>query len=496
MPFSNTASLQLLAEVQKDLRAYAEDLKQRALAEGIKYEGVTVPEKLWDLFVPTYMNTAETTMQIMEDGTTFVLTGDIEAMWLRDSALQVYHYLPAARGSEAVKLAIRGLLLRQMQYILYDPYANSFNLTENDQHWDEDIPAQKPAVWEQKYEIDSLCYPFFLLDHYVSELGDRTILDEPLVQAAWATVVRLWILEQRHEENSFYYFIRHGVPEQDTLSHEGQGYPHASDVGLTWCGFRPSDDACTYPYLIPANLFAAHVLNKMVDLFDASEEVIGQVGAAALYAETGADLTRGPERVEGYEPEQGGYAAGEFAARVLADEPSLAKLKVQASRLAEEIRAGVEAAGIALHPIYGEIYSYETTGLGEQLLMDDANIPSLLALPYLDILAKNDIRYRRTRKFILSLENPYYFEGSVARGIGSPHTPEDYIWHIALNVQALTSTDPEEIQGVLEMLANSDADTGWMHEGFHKDDPTQFTRPWFAWSNSMLAANLQDLYLR
>ncbi len=492
MPFSHTASPALLAEVQKDLRAYAEDLKQRALAEG-----VTIPEKLWDLFVPTYMNTAETTMQIMEDGTTFVLTGDIEAMWLRDSTLQVYHYLPAARGSEAVKRAIRGLLLRQMQYILYDPYANSFNLMENDQHWDEDCPKQKPAVWEQKYEIDSLCFPFFLLDHYVSALGDRTILEEPLVQAAWATVVRLWILEQHHAENSFYYFIRDDVPEQDTLSHDGQGYPHAAGIGLTWCGFRPSDDACTYPYLIPANLFAAHVLEKMAALFDgSSDEIIGQVGVAALYAETGADLVLGPERVEGYEPEQGGYAAGEFAARVLADEPTLAKLRVQAVRLAEEIRAGVEAVGIASHPIYGDIYSYETTGLGDQILMDDANIPSLLALPYLGILSEKDARYRRTRKFILSLENPYYYEGTVAKGIGSPHTPEDYIWHIALNVQALTSNDAEEIQDVLEMLANSDADTGWMHEGFHKDDPTQFTRPWFAWSNSMLAANLQNLFLK
>ena len=349
-------------------------------------------------------------------------------MWLRIPH-RVTHYLPVAKTSEVVREAIRGLILRQMDLILYDPYANSFNLEENDQHWDEDKPKQKPAVWEQKYEIDSLCFPFFLLDRYLEIVGDESLLAEPRVQAAWATVIRLWTLEQDHAAKSHYYFIREDCPPQDTISHGGKGHPVAEGTGLTWCGFRPSDDACTYPFLIPSNLFAAHILEVMAEHFPESDAAIELTGPAQRYAETGADLEAGPEKGDGFVPEEGGYASGEFAARTLADEPTLKELKAQALQLAKEIRAGVEKVAIAQHPIYGDVYCYETDGQGKQLLMDDANIPSLLSLPFLGVLPKDDERYRRTRKLILSDVNPYYYEGKVARDRFASHAGRLYLAH-------------------------------------------------------------------
>jgi len=133
------------------------------------------------------------------------------------------------------------------------------------------------------------------------------------------------------------------------------------------------------------------------------------------------------------------------------------------------------------------MYAYETDGQGNHNLMDDANVPSLLSIPYLGYHTVDDTVYQNTRAFVLSEHNPYYFTGTVASGIGSPHTPTDYIWPIALCMQGLTSTDATEIKSLLHMLSTTHAHTGCMHEGFHKDDPTLFTRPWFAWANSLFA---------
>jgi hypothetical protein len=177
-----------------------------------------------------------------------------------------------------------------------------------------------------------------------------------------------------------------------------------------------------------------------------------------------------------------GYLA-EAAEQVLAD-PALAE---QARSLASEIRAGIAAHAIYQHPVYGPIYAYETDGFGNYTLMDDANVPSLLALPYLGWCEPTDPIYQNTRRFVLSSENPYYYHGQAAKGIGSPHTPAQYIWPIALSVQGLTSTDRQEQEQLLALLEATDAGTGLMHEGFHVDDPHQFTRPWFAWANSMYA---------
>ncbi len=408
-----------------------------ALAE----EKLAARPKLLQMYKQCFPNTLETTTRLQDDGSTFVFTGDIPAMWLRDSSAQVKQYLPFTKDDADLQRIIEGLIKRQMRCILMDPYANAFNEEANGKRWEEDIAELNPWVWERKYELDSLCYPLQLSYLYWKESGRSGHFDETW-QSAVRAILRLLEIEQYHMEKSDYRFTRLTGPKTDTLRNHGKGMP-VSFTGMTWSGFRPSDDACTFGYLIPANQFAVVVL---------------------------------------------GYVA-EIATEVLHDE----HLAAWAAKLAEEIRYGIETYGVYRHPVYGEMYAYETDGLGHYNLMDDANVPSLLSIPYLGYTDKSDPIYQNTRRFILSESNPYYYKGKVAAGIGSPHTPPGYIWHISLTMQALTSSDDEEIAEIVELLQQTDAGTGYMHEGFHTDDPMQFTRPWFAWANSLFSELMTKL---
>ena len=392
--------------------------------------------KLEKLYRNCYPNTLETTAEIMPDGSTFLYTGDIPAMWLRDSTAQVTHYLPLTKDDPEIRSIIRGLIVRQLACIRIDPYANAFNIESNGHGHTEDVPKNDPWVWERKYEIDSLCYPFRLAYLYCKQSGDTSIIDEDFIATA-KTVVDLWITEQHHFEKSPYTFQRLNTRWIDTLHNGGKGYP-VNFTGMTWSGFRPSDDSCTFGYLIASNMFASVVL-KYID---------------ELLTEQGFD-----------------------------DEEFLTKIR----NLREEIEYGIRTYGTCLHPKYGRIFACETDGFGNYVLADDANVPSLLSAPYLGYCDANDPVYVNTRKFILSSDNPFFFSGKEGAGVGSPHTPKNFIWHIALSMQGLTSTDPEEIKALIDLLVATDADTGYMHEGFNADDASDFTRPWFAWSNSIFA---------
>lgn len=395
-------------------------------------------EKLAQMYRQCFRSTWDTTLQ-RSDGTVFLITGDIPAMWLRDSSAQVYHYLPYAKGYPEVMEAIRGLLRRQFQYIALDPYANAFNREASGKHGFSDCTnwsrAQEPWIWEHKYEVDSLCYPIRLAYGFWKKTGDASWCDGTFRNAA-EKILHVWTTEQRHMEQSPYYFERSDCPPSDTLTNEGKGAPVAY-TGMTWSGFRPSDDACRYGYLIPSNFFAARSLEQLAEI-----------------------------------------------ARALMRSPTLAN---RAEKLLEEIGNGLRQHAVVRHPAYGEVYTYEVDGMGNYLLIDDANVPSLLSLPYLGCVDADDPIYQNTRKMILSDANPYYYQGTAARGIGSPHTPRDYIWPISLCMQGLTSNDRAEILSLTDMLETMDAGTYLMHEGVHKDDPTQYTRPWFAWANSLFS---------
>lgn len=398
-------------------------------------------KKLQRMFQNCFVSTAKTTTKFLDDGESYVFTGDIAAMWLRDSSAQVVHYLPFVGKYPILKELVKGLIARQVRCILIDPYANAFNEEDNGNCWEKDLTKYNPWNWERKYEIDSLCYPIWLMKQYVEHSGERDIFTEN-VRQAFLAILDVWETEQYHEEKSDYSFVRLNCPPSDTLPGEGKGNP-VGYTGMTWSGFRPSDDSCVYGYLIPANMFAAVVL---------------------------------------------GYMA-EFLEMEYKDEEAA----VRACKLETQIRQGIEQYGIVEHETFGKIYAYETDGLGNYMLMDDANVPSLLSMPWLGYCEKDDSIYQNTRAFVLSKENPYYYSGKKASGIGSPHTPEDYIWHIALTMQGLTSDDCHEQKQLLEILTETDGDKEVMHEGFHSDKPEEFTREWFAWANSLFASYVMTL---
>lgn len=394
--------------------------------------------RLQTQFRNCFPNTLETTVKLMDDGTSFVITGDIPAMWLRDSVEQVFPYIPLAQKDASLRRILSGLVKRHAACILLDPYANAFNEEDNGNHWDKGDKSDRPVsgwVWERKFELDSLCFSVRLAYYYWKHTGDAELFHGPVRQAL-ETVVDVLETEQRHGEASTYFFSRSNCPSIDTLHNGGRGSP-AACTGLIWSGFRPSDDACEYHYHLPSNMMAVVGLRQLRELAEA--------------------LSWPPDLLR----------------RITALEQSVDK--------------AIRQYGIVDHPRFGPIYAYETDGMGHYALLDDAGTPGLLSIPYIGYAPAADPVYRNTRRFCLSGSNPYYFQGRAARGIGSPHTPAGYIWPMALSMQGLTAETEDELLAMLDMLEATDAGTGFMHEGFHADDPGRFTRSWFAWSNSLFA---------
>ncbi|MBQ9880232.1 MAG: glycoside hydrolase family 125 protein [Clostridia bacterium] len=388
-----------------------------------------------------YLNTIETTVKKCDNGDHFVITGDIPALWLRDSAAQLRPYMPLCAESAELREIIRGVIRRHAFYVNLDPYSNAFNEVSHPKSHRDETDFYSDYIWERKYEVDSLCASVYLVADYFDATGDMTVFDDAL-HAMFGKIIDTFVKEQDHEANSSYYFNRKNCRETDTLPCGGKGRPVAV-TGMTWSGFRPSDDSCFYNYLIPSEMMAVVAMRR-----------------AARLLETG-------------------WNDKENAAKAL--------------KLADEIDAGIKKYGVVETEEFGKIWAYEVDGLGNSLLMDDANSPSLLAAPYIGYCEKDDPLYLNTRRFVLSKANPWYFEGKAASGVGSPHTGPDRIWHIALTMQILTSTDEDEKENCLAMLANTHAGTNFMHESFNKDDPSDFTRSWFAWANSLFAQMLASL---
>jgi uncharacterized protein len=399
-----------------------------------------IPDRpLATIFENCFPNTLDTTVL---PGThdhkpdTYVVTGDIDAMWLRDSSAQVMPYLPLAKQDNRLRELLEGVIRRQARMILIDAYANAFmrDATAAPLSWAvNDKTKHYPGVGERKWEVDSLCYPIRLAYGYWRQTGDTGPFDAQWKEAAW-TIVRTFRTQQRKQGRGPYSFQRESDTPTDTLALDGFGNP-AIPVGMIFSMFRPSDDACTYPLFVPANLFAVVSLRELATL----------------------------------------------ANQVFKD----GSLGEEAQALAAEVETAIDRYGKTQHAKYGEIWAFEVDGYGNALMMDDANAPGLLSLPYLGCCAIDDPLYRRTRQFVQSEANPYFFRGSAAEGVGGPHVGLNMIWPMSIIMRALTSTDDAEIRQCLRWLRNTTAGTGFMHESFQKDDPKTFTRPWFAWANTL-----------
>jgi meiotically up-regulated gene 157 (Mug157) protein/endonuclease/exonuclease/phosphatase family metal-dependent hydrolase len=392
--------------------------------------------KLAWMFENCFPNTLDTTVEykpINGEDDTFVITGDIHAMWLRDSGAQVYPYVPLAKHDEALKKMLRGVILRQLKCILIDPYANAFNYEATGSEWQSDRTKMKPELHERKWEIDSLCYVIRLAYYYWQQTGDASVFGKD-----WENAIRLILktFKEQQKKNGWgpYTFARKTDRQFDTMSNDGKGNP-VKPVGLIASAFRPSDDATIYQFLVPSNFFAVSSLRKSAEI-----------------------LTKVNHRDD---------------------------LAQQCSALADEVYDALQQYATYNHPKYGTIYAYEVDGFGNRLLSDDSNVPSLLAMAYLGDVAINDPIYQNTRRFVWSEDNPYFFKGKAGEGIGGPHIGFDMIWHMSIMMKAFTAQDDDEIKACMQMLIDTDADTGFMHESFHKDNPAKFTRKWFAWQNTL-----------
>ena len=393
--------------------------------EILRVKKLLTNQKLAWMFENCFPNTLETTVHYRTtDGKpdTFVYTGDIHAMWLRDSGAQVWPYIQLAHKDPELKKMLEGVIRRQFKCINIDPYANAFNDGAKGGDWMSDLTDMKPELHERKWEIDSLCYPLRLAYQYWKETGDASVFDSEWIQAI-TNILKTFKEQQRKGRVDYYKFQR--KTERALVN----------PVGLIVSCFRPSDDATTLQFLVPSNFFAVSSLRK--------------------------------------------------AAEILTTVNQNTNLAQQCTDLAEEVETALQKYATYNHPKYGTIYAFEVDGFGNHLLMDDANVPSLLAMAYLGDVDINDPIYQNTRRFVWSKDNPYFFKGKAGEGIGGPHIGYDMIWPMSIMMKAFTSQDDEEIKDCVKMLIDTDAGTGFIHESFHKDDPANFTRAWFAWQNTL-----------
>jgi meiotically up-regulated gene 157 (Mug157) protein len=411
-----------------------------------KIKAVIKDKELAWMFENCFPNTLDTTIDYdIIDGKpdTFVITGDIDAMWLRDSTAQVWPYMSLISKDEKLKNLVKGLINRQVKCVILDPYANAFYKDKTKiSHWKSDVTQMLPGIHERKWEIDSLCYVVRLANEYYQITNDASIFDEDW-DKAMRLIVKTFKTEQRKNNESEYYFSRNSTSVIDSPPFGGTGRP-AKPNGLICSMFRPSDDSTMYPYLIPSNIFAVLSLKQL----------------SAIYKNE--------------------LDENEFAS--VCEEMSI------------EVDNAVKKYAISKHLNYGKIYAYEVDGFGNKLFTDDANVPSLMSLAYLGAHKSTDKLYKNTRNFLLSDNNPYFLKGELAEGQGSPHTGKNKIWPMGIILRAMTSTDTNEIIKCLKMLKATHAGTGFMHEGFDKDDPKNYGRDWFAWANTLFGELILKVY--
>ena len=405
------------------------------------------------IFENCFPNTLDTTVDFeIIDGKpdTYVITGDIDAMWLRDSSAQVWPYLPLCKEDKDLQQLIKGVVNRQVKCILLDPYANAFYKDPNKiSEWKSDLTEMKPGIHERKWEIDSLCYPIRLSYGYWKETGDDSVFDEQWLKAM-KLIVQTFKEQQRLDGKGPYHFQRTTAWATDGVPLGGYGYP-VKPNGLICSMFRPSDDATVFPYLIPSNIFAVNALKQIIE------------------------ITKSKYNFKN-------------------DKDSFSLLYHQALKFYEPLSHLITQEGLIDHKAFGKMYAYEVNGFGSFSLMDDANIPSLLSLKYLSKEVIDKEVYNTTRKMILSNENPFFFKGKAAEGIGGPHCGLDMIWPMSIIMRGLTSNDDKEIKLCLDMLQRTHAGTGFMHESFHKDDSNNYTRKWFAWANTLFGEFIWKVY--
>lgn len=423
---------------------------------------------LFRLFENTFPNTLDTTISWhgfasnnSKEELTFITTGDIVAMWLRDSANQLRSYKPlleANSSSSSLASLFRGAINLQSRYLLTSPFCNAFQApkesgkpAEDNSAADSDVvfPGyDKNFVFECKYELDSLSAFFQLSYDYYDKTQDGSFFGN----FQWADAVRTVLdtaesmligtyADDGHVNNSPYTFQRTTTTASETLLNKGVGSPVKGGTGLVRSAFRPSDDSTIFQLFIPANMMFSSYLSKCAAIMQ------------NIDSSTADRMTT----------------------------------------LATNVKNGIEAHGKVQHPQFGEIYAFEVDGFGSSNQMDDANVPSLLSAPIIDYLDASDTTYQNTRAFALSTWNPYYMHGTVINGTGGPHVGPGKAWPMSIIVSLLSSSDDNDIVSGLRQIVSSTDRLGLIHESIDSFDQTQWTRQWFSWANGLFGQLLLQL---
>lgn len=429
---------------EENKRRFKSDAVEALIRE---MEGNIGDKELAWMFSNCFPNTLDTTVFYNgnhEKPDTYIITGDIDAMWLRDSSAQVNAYLPLCKRNAKLAKMVEGLIHRQAQCILLDAYANAFyrDATKVSQ-WKDDLTDMKPGLHERKWELDSLCYVIRLCWRYWTETGNKEPFDKEWF-SAMKKVVETMKDQQRMKGKGNYHFQRITETQTDTLPGGGYGNPW-KPTGMICSAFRNSDDAAMYLFNIPENLFAVVSLRQLA-------KIVG-----ALFNDEG------------------------FAK--------------ECTELSDEVEKAVLKYGMVEHPVYGRTYVYECDGYGNYLMMEDAGVPGLISIPYLGY-GEGSKEVSNCRRFALSNDNPYFYSGKEAQGTGSPHLANhgDMIWPMGIIMRALTSTDDAEIKYCLGMLKKTHAGTGFIHESFNPNNPEDYSRPWFAWVNNLFGELIIKVY--
>ncbi|KAK4968670.1 hypothetical protein LTR66_001293 [Elasticomyces elasticus] len=429
---------------------------------------ITDPD-LARLFENSYPNTLDTAIKWKgyangsDEELTFVITGDINAMWLRDSANQMQSYLPlltASSSNDSIASLYRGVINLQGRYILTSPFCNSFQPpvesglqpAPNPSASEDKVrpPYNNQSVFECKYELDSLAAFLEVSTNYYNATQDTAFFRKySWVDAVSAVVdVAESMMTPTYAANgsvnvSPYSFTRLTDRASETLENNGLGNPVQNGTGLIRSAFRPSDDATIFQLFIPANMMFSRYL-------DSASNIVAAMG----------------------------------------DQRDLAR---RMSELAASLRSAISTFGIVDSGDFGQVYAYEVDGYGSRNIMDDANIPSLLAAPFYGYLDMNDPIYRNTRTLLLSYKNPYYMRGPVISAVGGPHDGPGYAWPMAAIVRILTSDDDVEITEQLKEIVSSTDGLGLIHESINAFNVSDWTRQWFSWANGLFGQMILDL---
>ena len=430
---------------------------------------------LYRLFENAYPNTLDTAIRWRgraannsAEELTFIITGDIDAMWLRDSANQLQSYrtlLEPDPSPDSIASLYRGAINLQARYLLTAPFCNSFQPppesgippAENPAASSDAVfpPPDPAAVFECKYELDSLAAFLQLSTDYYEATHDAAFFAAfqwlPAVQAVLATarsMMRPTYAADGAVLPSPYTFTRRTTRATETLANDGIGSPVARDTGLVRSAFRPSDDSTLFQFLIPANMMFARYLES-----------------AALIVEELRD-----DAPAGLADEMREFSA---ALRQAINRHGIVPVRVDSGGDGDGEDGNSGGSDVEM------VYAYEVDGFGSAALMDDANIPSLLAAPFFGYLAASDPVYQRTRARILNASgNPYFMQGPAINAVGGPHAGPGMAWPMASIVRILTSDDDDEIVRVLGEIVSTTDGLGLIHESVNSFNASQWTRQW------------------